>query len=199
MLARIQQVIVFTLVVLLTGGFVAALRFDRPAYAALVPAASILGYIVALGVEFALLVRSYERADPLRPRARQMLSAWIGESIAAPCAFLWRQPFLSHRSPDSLVPSPTTRRGVLLVHGFFCNRGLWNPWLERLRMEEIPFIALSLEPVFGPIDSYRGRIEEAVRQLRQRELFQQMVAQGRGTGRQLRIFRLFAVVAPGGR
>ncbi len=51
------------------------------------------------------------------------------------------------------------------MHGFFCNRGLWNPWLRRLRAAEIPFIAVSLEPVFGSIDAYREPIAAAAHAL----------------------------------
>ena len=40
---------------------------------------------------------------------------------------------LRDREPDHLPAAARGRRGVLLVHGFFCNRGLWNPWLRRLR------------------------------------------------------------------
>jgi pimeloyl-ACP methyl ester carboxylesterase len=54
------------------------------------------------------------------------------------------------------------RRGVLFVHGFFCNRGLWNPWMRRLRVADIPFVAVNLEPVFGSIDSYASIVEAAV-------------------------------------
>jgi triacylglycerol esterase/lipase EstA (alpha/beta hydrolase family) len=57
------------------------------------------------------------------------------------------------------------RTGVLFIHGFVCNRGLWNPWLRRLRERGTPFVALNLEPVFGSIDDYVKQIESAVTQL----------------------------------
>ncbi|WP_137895269.1 alpha/beta fold hydrolase, partial [Ramlibacter sp. 2FC] len=59
-------------------------------------------------------------------------------------------------------PGGEGRRGVVLVHGFACNRGLWNPWLRRLRAEGRVFLALNLEPVFGSIDAYVTQIEDAV-------------------------------------
>jgi triacylglycerol esterase/lipase EstA (alpha/beta hydrolase family) len=85
----------------------------------------------------------------------------------APQVFCWRQPFFSHRWPDHLPPGVQGRRGVLLVHGFVCNRGLWNPWLQRLHAQGVPFIAVNLEPVFGSIDDYIGILEQAVRRLEQ--------------------------------
>ncbi|MEO5698198.1 MAG: alpha/beta fold hydrolase, partial [Burkholderiaceae bacterium] len=54
------------------------------------------------------------------------------------------------------------RTGVVLVHGFVCNRGLWTPWMRVFRERGIPFVAVNLEPVFGSIDSYPQIIEAAV-------------------------------------
>ena len=51
---------------------------------------------------------------------------------------------------------------MVLVHGFFCNRGLWNPWMTRLRTRGIPFVAVTLEPAFGSIERYAESIEAAV-------------------------------------
>jgi triacylglycerol esterase/lipase EstA (alpha/beta hydrolase family) len=51
------------------------------------------------------------------------------------------------------------------VHGFFCNRAFWNPWLSRLRAEGVPFIAVSLEPVFGSISDYASTIDAAIARL----------------------------------
>jgi triacylglycerol lipase len=84
---------------------------------------------------------------------------------AAPQVFCWRQPFFSQRWPDHLPADAQGRRGVLLVHGFVCNRGVWNPWLQRLHARDVPFVAVNLEPVFGSIDDYVGILEQAVRRL----------------------------------
>jgi len=54
---------------------------------------------------------------------------------------------------------------VLLVHGYVCNRGFWNPWMRRLRAEGVPFVAINLEPVFGGIDDYTPLIEAAMQRL----------------------------------
>jgi pimeloyl-ACP methyl ester carboxylesterase len=86
--------------------------------------------------------------------------------LAAPRVFLWRQPFRWRSEPDHLSTAPGGgRRGVVLVHGFFCNRGLWNGWLRRLRGHDIPCIAVSLEPIFGSIDEYRQTIADAMTRL----------------------------------
>jgi triacylglycerol lipase len=87
------------------------------------------------------------------------------EVCAAPRVFCWRQPFFSQRFPDHLPTGAQGRRGVLLVHGFVCNRGLWNPWFEKLMRNDTPFVAVNLEPVFGSIDDTIAIIEAGVRQL----------------------------------
>jgi triacylglycerol esterase/lipase EstA (alpha/beta hydrolase family) len=51
------------------------------------------------------------------------------------------------------------------VHGFVCNRGLWNRWLQRLHEQGTPFVAVDLEPVFGSIDDYIALLEQAMQQL----------------------------------
>ena len=63
------------------------------------------------------------------------------EVLIAPRVFLWRQPFRSAAIADSVPADARGRRGVVLVHGFFCNRGLWNPWMQRLREKGVPFVA----------------------------------------------------------
>ena len=78
--------------------------------------------------------------------------------------FAWRQPFRANAESDALPPTPN-RRGVLFVHGFVCNRGLWNPWMQQLRRNGTPFIAINLEPVLGPIDRYVQGIDVAIARL----------------------------------
>jgi len=125
----------------------------------------VFGYALVLGLEFALL--RFSHADDPTPRAStaQLLRAWCGEIAHAPLVFCWRQPFYSRRWPDHLPADARGRRGVLLVHGFVCNRGIWNPWLQRLHEQNIPCVAVNLEPVFGSIDQYADTIGAAVASL----------------------------------
>lgn len=127
------------------------------------------GYSVVLAAEFVALWR-INRADPVGPATwPQLARAWLGETLTAPQVFGWRQPFRSHAEPDYL-PANTSQPGpcgVVLIHGFFCNRGLWAPWLAALRLRGHPFVAVNLEPIFGSIDSYVPLIEQAVLQVTQ--------------------------------
>ncbi len=165
MLARLQQAL--TLGALLLAALWAWLcwRAGHPAWA-LAGAATLLGgYAGVLALEFSLLRLAHGDDPAPRARKRQLLRAWWSEVRAAPRVFCWRQPFRSHRFADLLPNQAQGRRGVLLIHGFVCNRGLWNPWLARLHAVQQPVVAVNLEPVFGSIDSYIPHIDAAVRQL----------------------------------
>ena len=166
MLARVQQLI--SLLLLLANGAAVAICIGRAmpaAFMVVFPLVIVAGYAGVLAIEFSLLWRSYRWNDRDRPTVVRLLRAWAAEATGAPRVFLWRQPFRSRTEPDYLPESARGRRGVLLVHGFFCNRGLWNPWMRRLRDADVPFIAINLEPIFGSIEGYREVIDRAVRDL----------------------------------
>ncbi|NKI95193.1 alpha/beta fold hydrolase [Rhizobacter sp. SG703] len=168
MLARLQRFI--TLGLLLTALSWAAwfIHIDRPLWAGAGAALIVFGYALFLGLEFVCLY--FVHGDDPAPRATvlQLLHAWIGEVLTAPQVFCWRQPFRSTSVRDHVpehAPDRSTDRGVVLVHGFVCNRGLWNPWMQRLMARGTPFIAVNLEPVFGSIDHYADIIEQAAARL----------------------------------
>lgn len=118
-----------------------------------------------LAVEFAAMQR-LNRSDgvPLAT-GRQLLRAWWCEVGAALRVFCWRQPLWSSKQPDWLPEQPNGRRGVVLVHGLMCNRGLWLPWLARLRAADHAHVAVNLEPVAASIDTYVDAIEDAVQRV----------------------------------
>jgi triacylglycerol lipase len=167
MLARLQTFTTLGLLALalLWGGL--AWRAGHVAWALGGAVLIVFGYAIVLAVEFVLL-RLMHGDDPV-PRATpaQLLWAWCGEVASAPLVFCWRQPFRSRRWPDPLPADAQGRRGVLLVHGFVCNRGIWNPWLKALSERGLPCIAVNLEPVFGSIDDYSAIIDAGVQRLQQ--------------------------------
>lgn len=166
-LARLQQLITVTLVgvAMAAGGYFAAA--DEPASAIVAPVAVLSGYAGFLALEFAL-VGALHRDDPTpRATAGQLLRAWMGEVLTAPQVFCWRQPFRWRAEPDFVPAETVGRRGIVLVHGFVCNRGLWNPWLRRLRAAGVPCVAVNLEPVFGSIDDYPPIVDAAVQRVRE--------------------------------
>ena len=127
----------------------------------------VLGYSMVLALEFAL-IPYVARGDPA-PRATpvQLVRAWAGEVIMALEVFAWRQPFRWRAVSDRLSGERVAgRHGVVLVHGFVCNRGFWTPWLRRLQADDRAFVAVNLEPVFDSIETYVPQLQDAVDQVR---------------------------------
>lgn len=122
-----------------------------------------VAYPLMLLPSFAVL--RWINRGPGAPRWPELARAWAREVLATEASFGWRQPWRTHAEPDHL---PTNARaGVLLVHGFSCNRAFWNPWMAKLRRQGgVAFIAPSLEPAFGSIDDYADALEAEVQRLR---------------------------------
>jgi pimeloyl-ACP methyl ester carboxylesterase len=136
-----------------------------PAQAVTGATAVLLGGPIVLGIEFIFLrwVGSSPGVPP--PSMRQLLQAWGMESIHFFRTFCWRQPFRWRAVPDPLGDAHG-KTGVVLIHGFFCNRGFWTPWLERLAAEGIPAVTVNLEPIFGSIDQYAPTVQDAIARMR---------------------------------
>jgi pimeloyl-ACP methyl ester carboxylesterase len=162
MIARIQQ----TIVLLLLAGLAAWTWYVWPdstrIYLSFLTLASV--YIAYLALLF-IAIHRLNRADR-QPRAAlgELTAAWLREVCTAPRVFLWRQPFRTQFIADYLPTSGhiADRRGVVFIHGFFCNRAFWAPWMAQLRSDKRAFAAITLEPAFGSIDSYPAIIEAAV-------------------------------------
>ena len=165
MLARLQKLVVAVLLVASATWAIIFTQLGHPAWGACAAALVLLGYALFLGIEFVLLCLVQETGPAPRPRLRELLCAWWGEIITAPRVFFWRQPFRARAEPDHVPDHALGRHGIVFVHGFVCNRGLWNPWMRELRARDAPFIAVNLEPVFGSIDCYPPIIDAAVARL----------------------------------
>ena len=118
-----------------------------------------------LGLQF-VLMRRINRRDATPAAGRwALLRAWWLEALTCTWVFGWLQPFAHRQQPDWLPPTPTGQRGVVLVHGFLCNRGVWLPWLPELRARGHAYVALTLEPAFGSVDDYVAAIDTALAEL----------------------------------
>ena len=116
-----------------------------------------------LAVEFFVLLPLVNRGDPA-PRATlaQLLRAWWCESLTAHDVFGWQQPFRSRAHADTLEAAQPGQRAVVLVHGFFCNRGVWNRCVPVLRAAGVPHIAVTMEPPFAGIDNNAATLDSAI-------------------------------------
>jgi triacylglycerol esterase/lipase EstA (alpha/beta hydrolase family) len=166
MLSHLQKLITLGLLATATGWLLyfgsAAPVLGLAGFAAIA-----IAYTGFLAIEFILLRLVGPGDAATRPSAKELLRAWLGEVLAAPPVFCWRQPFRAQAIADQLAPPALVhgRRGVVFVHGLFCNRGFWTPWLKRLQGGGHAFVAVSLEPVLGSIDDYVPQIEKAVAQV----------------------------------
>lgn len=166
MIARLQGAYVATLLALAASWFAYFANRNQPMIAAAGTCLLLFSYAAVLALQFAFLnAKSRTLSTAARPEFRQLLAAWWAEVLVVPQIFFWRQPFRSTAMPDQLPALPTPCRGVVLVHGFACNRGLWNPWMRRLQALRVPFVAVNLEPVAGSIDDYPPAIDAAIRQI----------------------------------
>lgn len=138
---------------------------DSPAQALAGAGLILLIAPIVLGLELCI-VAVVARTDPAvpRPALGQLLRAWASESGHWYRTFCWRQPFRWRQLEDQ-PSSGGSRIGVVLVHGFMCNRGFWTPWMRKLRESGHAHIAVNLEPVFTGIEDYVDTIDEAVRRL----------------------------------
>lgn len=174
MIARLQQAIVAAMVAGAVAWIAWCVAHDRPVMAVVGAGVILAGHALFLAVEFAWM-HAVNAGDPApRAGALSVVRSWAAESLHAPRVFLWRQPFRAARWPDRVdvrdagdTVASESDRGVLLIHGFVCNRGLWNRWLARLTGRGTPFIALTMEPPFGRIDDYAIAIDAAVGRLEQ--------------------------------
>lgn len=169
MLARLQRTVCATLVLLACLAAWWGLGYGKTAgFVAFVAVASV--FPVFLAIEFVVFGWVNQRDPAGPPSVWQLCRAWWGETRTGLAVFGWRQPFRSTAEPDYLpvlAAGAAPRRGVVLVHGFFCNRGFWTPWLRALRQRGHAFVAVNLEPLFGSIDAYAAQIERAVRDVHQ--------------------------------
>lgn len=163
MLARLQQLIVLAWAASAGLWISWTLATNRLLLAAAGALVLLAAHAFVLAAEFVLMhhINRHDRAPRAAPL--QVVAAWWGEVLGATRVFGWRQPFRWAAVPDRCPVGPT--RGVVFIHGFVCNRGLWNPWLHRLSTQHVPFVAVNLEPVFGTIDAYVPIVEAAIRQV----------------------------------
>ncbi|NNM65308.1 MAG: alpha/beta fold hydrolase [Burkholderiales bacterium] len=118
----------------------------------------------------------------LQPWREQTWPDWLGATsvkgkLGRSCAFSplttarMRTDGVARDTPNTgavatQLPVVTARTpGVVLVHGYLCNRAFWNPLLARLQAEGTPFIAVNLEPMLRAIDGYAPGIDAAVARL----------------------------------
>ena len=124
-----------------------------------------LGHPTLLAVEMLLARRITGPGAAQRARWTDMGRALVGEWIESTLIFGWRMPWRAQAVEDHLPRTSRGLRGVVFIHGYLCNRGLWNPWMRRLRKLDRAYVAVNLEPVFAGLADYIPLVERAVQRV----------------------------------
>ncbi len=156
----------------------------------------LFGWTLLVLPVFPLLRRLPRPEGQPLPTLTQCLRAAAHEWWTYERIFSWQQPFGAHSQADRCEAQDQGRRGVLLLHGFRCNRGLWQRWQRLLDSHGHPHIALSLAPPFASIDAYADQIEAAVRRLEQATGLPPVVVAHSMGGLALRAWRRAVQAAP---
>jgi triacylglycerol lipase len=165
MLARVARVLFVAWFALLAGLLAAARATGWTPACWLALYVLVLGHPTVLAAEMLIAHRVAARHGAVRGRWLDMLRAVLVEWLESTIIFAWRMPWRSNAVEDHLPKTSRGLRGVVFIHGYICNRGLWNPWMKRLLKLDRAFVAVSLEPVFGSLDDYVAQVERAVRRL----------------------------------
>lgn len=102
------------------------------------------------------------------------IRAWAGEIAASLRTFFYAQirhhdwEIASTADGSRASAAHASRIPVLLVHGYFCNRGIWYPFARWLAARGHPVDSVNLEPIFGSIDNYPPIVAQGVRRLQER-------------------------------
>ncbi len=143
--------------------------------------AAILGLAVSFTFQFLLIGvdivlsrihqgNSQTIAAPVlpKPSLADIIFAWLRESWDCIRVFSFMQVFQAQKPlPAPAWDNPNTNKiPVLLLHGYFCNRGLWGLFSARLAAQGHTCSAISLEPAFGSIDDYAQPIAKAIADLK---------------------------------
>jgi triacylglycerol esterase/lipase EstA (alpha/beta hydrolase family) len=132
-------------------------------------AAGFVVHALIIAMHFALATVA---ASPTPPEHQlgtaAALACYAGEVAASIRTFSVAQPWLVNSKLAGQRSKTQRPVPVLLLHGFFCNRGLWRSFARTLDNAGHATAAINLEPTFGSIDLYAPLIDHAVRRLRQR-------------------------------
>ncbi|MGH6624663.1 MAG: lipase family alpha/beta hydrolase [Burkholderiaceae bacterium] len=167
MLARLLQTTSLLLVAAAIGLALLLVALGAPLIAALIAAAllPLAFHGVPLAIEFiygAFADRRPGRRIGLVGAAR----VWLGETWRAFISFTIDQPWRAGFAEPTTVHDPV-RPAVLLVHGYFCNRAVWRPWLLGSGIGDRWNVAtINLEPVLAALDAYVDPLRDAVESLR---------------------------------
>jgi triacylglycerol lipase len=161
---RVQQFVILSVALLA----VLWLWSSGPLRALLVGAGLMVSWWGLIGLQMAIMLAVHGQDPAPRLPLSALPKTWWREVMACSKVFVQWQPWRFDRVPNAELNGlhgTASKRPVLLIHGFFCNRGLWCARQLELQNSGHACISVTLEPAFGSIDEHVGAIERAVTQL----------------------------------
>ncbi len=125
----------------------------------------IITLIVAVSYGFALIY-AYSPPRALQVTGWRILKAAMLEWLATFALFVIIQPFARWwMGSQAVVGQQAIQPPLLLIHGYFCNRGAWW-WLRRsLRAQGRSIATIDLEPPLADIDKLAEKLDARIRAL----------------------------------
>ena len=94
-----------------------------------------------------------------------LLRAWHAECRWSLRAFGWDMAWAEDGEADYVPDRPVGSAGVVLVHGWLCNRAMWADALHQLRAAGVPCIAVSMPMLLHRIGTGREVLDRALRRM----------------------------------
>ena len=94
---------------------------------------------------------------------RQFLRYWLTETMAFCRLYFWYQA----KPRAALAPAVVRQRHVILVHGFLCNDGFWQPLARALAQQGYSVSSVEMPEVFADIDRFSGAIAVEINRIQQ--------------------------------
>ncbi|PKO62538.1 MAG: hypothetical protein CVU24_03595 [Betaproteobacteria bacterium HGW-Betaproteobacteria-18] len=168
MLARLLRRIYF--IQLLTGALLGTYAAGQLGLSGAAALALVLlcAVLLPLLVQFGIISVSMIKSRPKQSDSLWLRTYW-GEFLAALRIYWMQMPWAGTKPevwlPDTPQQTQPWRVPVLLVHGYICNDRVWDKIAQALHQAGHPVLAISLEPLFTPIDDYAPQIQQAMQQL----------------------------------
>lgn len=126
----------------------------------------LLGGRLWVGGQFACMVLAKRRRKEPLPPVAVLWRVWNAECLAALRAFGWDMAWAEDAQADYVPDRPVGSAGVVLVHGWLCNRGIWADALHQLRAAGVPCVAVSMPLLLHRIGTGRARLDAAAQRIR---------------------------------
>lgn len=134
----------------------------EPEGIALVLVMAVVAWRISHGLVTWCVAQAWRLAKGRAPDWTNQIVALIKEIGARLVSFNWSQPFpsLAMRGDPAGVREGTP---ILLVHGFFSNRGIWHAMRRRLVYARLgPVYLMELSPVFGRVPDMAASLEARI-------------------------------------